>query len=181
MSTRPTSASLGELVEFVNTVDLEGGRDRIGSPERLAAWLAERGVTAAHVSRRTHARAIALREGLRALGRANNDEPAEPEALRALEEATRALPLTVSLSPGSAWRLRPGTSGPDGYLATIVAAALRAMADGEWSRVKACQNDVCRWLFIDGSRNRSRTWCAMAVCGSRMKARTYRARQRSAP
>jgi predicted RNA-binding Zn ribbon-like protein len=52
------------------------------------------------------------------------------------------------------------------------------MADGSWSRVKACQNDTCRWLFVDGSRNRSRTWCTMAICGSRMKSRAYRARRR---
>ena len=47
----------------------------------------------------------------------------------------------------------------------------RAMADGSWSRVKSCRNDTCRWLFYDHSRNRSGTWCTMAICGSRMKSR----------
>src|SRR3990170_1709293 len=152
---------LDELLEFVNTIDIEGGRDRIATPERMAAWLTERGALDAgsRVPPRVHARALALREGLRALGRANNEEPAEPAALRALEAATAELPLTASLAPGSSWRLRPEAKGADAYLATIVATALRAMAGGEWSRVKACQNDVCRWLFIDRSRNRSRTWC----------------------
>ena len=182
MSEVPTSPDLDELLEFVNTIDIEADRDRIGTPERMAAWLSERGAMGAipSVPRRTHARAIALREGLRSLGRTNNEEPADPGALAALGAATADLPLTVSLAPGSTWHLRPETTGADAYLATIVATALRAMADGEWSRVKACQNDVCRWLFIDRSRNRSRTWCTMAVCGSRMKSRTYRARQRTA-
>ncbi len=61
-----------------------------------------------------------------------------------------------------------------------MAIVVRAMADGSWSRIKACRNDTCRWLFYDQSRNRSGTWCTMAICGSRMKARAYRARQREA-
>ncbi|HEX6654657.1 MAG TPA: CGNR zinc finger domain-containing protein, partial [Candidatus Limnocylindria bacterium] len=34
--------------------------------------------------------------------------------------------------------------------------------------------------FFDRSRNRSGTWCTMAVCGSRMKSRSYRSRRRAA-
>ncbi|MEP6468748.1 MAG: CGNR zinc finger domain-containing protein [Chloroflexota bacterium] len=52
------------------------------------------------------------------------------------------------------------------------------VACSSWSRVKACRNDTCRWLFYDHSRNRSGTWCAMAICGSRMKSRAYRSRRR---
>jgi len=52
-----------------------------------------------------------------------------------------------------------------------------AMADGTWSRLKACRRDVCRWLFYDRSRNRSAVWCRMAVCGNRTKTKAYRARK----
>ena len=171
---------LDVLVEFVNTTDLEDERDRIGTPALLAAWLTDRGALepGAAVSAATHARALDLREGLRALGRQNNEETAEPERLRALEATTAELPLIASLGTQSGWLLRPKAGGADAFLGSIVATALRAMADGSWSRVKACQNDTCRWLFVDGSRNRSRTWCTMAICGSRMKSRAYRARRR---
>jgi predicted RNA-binding Zn ribbon-like protein len=171
---------LDRLVEFVNTNDLEDERDRIGTPALLGAWLNEHGALepGAVVTAATHARALDLREGLRALGRQNNAELAEPELLRALEAATGELPLVASLGTDAGWQLRPRAGGADAYLAAIVAIALRAMANGSWSRVKACQNDTCRWLFVDGSRNRSRTWCTMAICGSRMKSRAYRARQR---
>jgi predicted RNA-binding Zn ribbon-like protein len=37
--------------------------------------------------------------------------------------------------------------------------------------MKVCPN--CQWLFIDRSKNRSRTWCDMAVCGNRAKARLH--------
>ena len=43
-------------------------------------------------------------------------------------------------------------------------------------RVKLCFAHDCAWAFYDRSRNGSRTWCEMGVCGNRAKARTYRAR-----
>ena len=48
------------------------------------------------------------------------------------------------------------------------------MADGTWRRLKACREDTCQWAFYDRSKNRSGTWCSMAVCGNRAKARAYR-------
>jgi predicted RNA-binding Zn ribbon-like protein len=35
------------------------------------------------------------------------------------------------------------------------------------------------WVFYDRSRNRSRHWCSMGVCGNRAKTRTYRAKRAS--
>ena len=57
-------------------------------------------------------------------------------------------------------------------LATATSAL--ALLNGEVSRrMKICGN--CGWLFIDRSRNKSRIWCDMAVCGNRTKAsRHYR-------
>ena len=49
--------------------------------------------------------------------------------------------------------------------------ALRLTAQAELERMKICPN--CEWLFIDRSRNRSRAWCDMAVCGNRVKARLH--------
>ncbi|HXY97447.1 MAG TPA: CGNR zinc finger domain-containing protein [Steroidobacteraceae bacterium] len=42
-------------------------------------------------------------------------------------------------------------------------------------RVRACDADSCRWLFLDTSRNHTRRWCDMKVCGNRMKARRFQA------
>jgi len=47
-------------------------------------------------------------------------------------------------------------------------------------RVKECAADNCNWLFLDMSRNRSRRWCDMKVCGNRAKARRFSARHRDA-
>ena len=42
------------------------------------------------------------------------------------------------------------------------------------SRVRLCSAENCDWLFLDQSKNRSRRWCDMAVCGNRSKVRRFR-------
>jgi predicted RNA-binding Zn ribbon-like protein len=37
--------------------------------------------------------------------------------------------------------------------------------------------ETCRWLFLDTSKNHTRRWCNMRVCGNRMKARRFHARR----
>ena len=173
-----------ELIgDFVNTRDVEHGEDEVGSPAALRDWLVERGLvdvaTPADVP--AHARALAVREGIRALGRANNDEPLDHATLAAMNTAARAAPLVMTIGrpgAGESWRLSPHAEGVDGFVGRLLAALAASMADGSFSRLKACRNDTCQWLFHDGSRNRSGTWCSMAGCGSRMKSRAYRARQR---
>ncbi len=44
-------------------------------------------------------------------------------------------------------------------------------------RIKCCQN--CGWLFVDQSKNKSRIWCDMRVCGNRQKARNHYRRNMS--
>jgi predicted RNA-binding Zn ribbon-like protein len=43
-------------------------------------------------------------------------------------------------------------------------------------RVRSCTQVTCRWLFLDTSKNRSRRWCDMKLCGNRAKARRFQAR-----
>ena len=54
--------------------------------------------------------------------------------------------------------------------------ALGLLGSSRTERMKICPN--CEWLFIDFSRNGSRTWCDMAVCGNRAKARLHYDRKR---
>ena len=57
----------------------------------------------------------------------------------------------------------------------VIHDATRLLIDGPLDRLKAC--DGCRYLFIDGSKNRSRRWCEMATCGTAEKMRRYVARR----
>jgi predicted RNA-binding Zn ribbon-like protein len=45
-----------------------------------------------------------------------------------------------------------------------------------FSRIRSCQRDSCRWLFLDLSKNHSRRWCDMKVCGNRVKAQRFHAK-----
>jgi predicted RNA-binding Zn ribbon-like protein len=45
------------------------------------------------------------------------------------------------------------------------------------SQVRMCGSETCRWLFLDSSKNHSRRWCDMKICGNRMKARRHYARR----
>jgi predicted RNA-binding Zn ribbon-like protein len=58
---------------------------------------------------------------------------------------------------------------------SIEAAAL--LASERSSKIRACSNPECRWLFLDTSRNHSRRWCDMRLCGNRIKARRFRRKQ----
>jgi hypothetical protein len=61
----------------------------------------------------------------------------------------------------------------------VLAASARLAVLGSWERFKICPADDCLRAFFDRSRNRSRTWCSMQVCGNREKARTFRKRTRA--
>jgi predicted RNA-binding Zn ribbon-like protein len=159
-----------ELVQrFVNTVDHEHGREVLHSPARLQAVLLELGLLGpgARVTEADLERALGLREGLRELALANNEGSVDT-----VLEAE----LVVRID-GRDGVLEPARRNVDGALADLVGIVYTAMADGTWSRLKACRRDVCHWLFYDRSRNRSAVWCQMAVCGNRTKTKAYRARR----
>jgi len=58
----------------------------------------------------------------------------------------------------------------------VTAAALSFLKNLPTARIKTCRARDCGWKFVDHSRNRSRRWCDMAVCGNLAKTRQYRAR-----
>lgn len=60
----------------------------------------------------------------------------------------------------------------------VVRSAVELLVSPDLERVKACAEQGCTYLFLDRTRNRSRRWCDMAVCGNRAKARRFYRRQR---
>ena len=82
----------------------------------------------------------------------------------------------MSYPTGVAHSIVYGTAGADAVVAELLAITHESMAAGTWPRLKACRAHDCEWAFYDRSRNRSGTWCSMAVCGNRAKARNYRRR-----
>jgi predicted RNA-binding Zn ribbon-like protein len=161
----------------MNTSNLENGADHFETPDALRAWLAREGYDPpTWVSEEERQRAATLRTALRDLARANHDGTSTPDALAALDEIAVRVPLTISFSGGP--QLQGPEAGVDAALATVLAAVYDAMVAGTWVRLKSCRNAHCRWSFYDRSKNGSGAWCSTLACGSRMKVRAYRARQR---
>lgn len=102
---------------------------------------------------------LRLREAIDRHFRAQVLGMADRDTLAALLEASAAV-------------LR-AAGGETALEAATARSALRLLATPEPERLKICGH--CGWLFLDRSKNRSRTWCDMAVCGNRTKAnRHYR-------
>jgi predicted RNA-binding Zn ribbon-like protein len=78
-----------------------------------------------------------------------------------------------------AWGLTRSTSLPELPLWLISLSAAELMTSNEMDRVRACGNPECRWLFLDTSKNHTRRWCDMKICGNRMKARRFKAQHRA--
>jgi predicted RNA-binding Zn ribbon-like protein len=162
--------------------DVESDEDAFSGPAACADWLAERGLLGpgSPPSWEDLSRAVAVREALRALLVANNDGKLDPDAVAVLDAAAREAAVSLRFDATGSSALEPAAAGVTGALGRLLAIVADAMAAGTWSRLKACREDTCRWAFYDQARNRSRTWCSMAVCGNRSKTRAYRARRATA-
>jgi predicted RNA-binding Zn ribbon-like protein len=172
---------LGLVRSFVNTLEwfgTERGVEELDSPRALSAWLRDHGFAVEdEPSPEDLASALEFREAVRALLLANNGAELAGEAIAVLRAAAEDGPIRVYLDDAGGAREGPLGSGIAALFAAVLAAIARAQAIGSWERLKACAADDCQWAFYDTSRNRSRTWCSMEVCGNRAKTRAYRARR----
>jgi predicted RNA-binding Zn ribbon-like protein len=175
--------SLVLIEDFVNTNDAEAGTDELQSSDLLKAWLVDHRLleSSEDVDGSGRARVVEVREGLRALLVANAGDPLDRASVDGLNRVAGEVRMLVTFVPDGSARLAPGAAGVDGAIARVLGAVYTAMADGTWPRLKACLKDTCRWAYYDRSKNRSRRWCAMSVCGNVVKARAYRARHASEP
>jgi len=142
------NTTLQLVADFVNTLDLEHGEDVLADASGLARWLRTRGLWDGRPS------------------------GADLASARAVREASSRTGVGVHFGAGALQ-----LTSPSGGIGAVIAAAGQAMMDGSWQRLKACRADSCRWAFVDSSRNHSRQWCSMQVCGNREKARAYRRRR----
>ena len=188
-------------LDFVNTV---GGkravqpRESLHLVEDVLSWGRLSGVlsdaearalereAAAHPAkaRAALARAVAFRESLYRLFLALLEgAPAPGEEVARLEVEVRGALGARRLHctrEGSAWSA-PAVALPDSVVPRLALAAAELLTGEQWKRVRVCEAtlaDGCGWLFLDQTRNHSRRWCDMAVCGNKHKARRHYARVR---
>ena len=127
-------------------------------------------------------KAIQLREALATLTYAWIDDPAatSPESLTFLEDTFKQAALHRRLKPENG-QLLWSWKGLSQQLATplwlLAQSANDLLTSDAILRLRACDSNTCRWLFLDTSKNHTRRWCDMKTCGNRMKARRFQARQ----
>jgi predicted RNA-binding Zn ribbon-like protein len=207
VETRPPYRDLkivgGNLaLDFCNTVDGDPGGeawvDHLAGYRGLVLWGAKVGLVEREGAERLLGRegspvaraAVEQAHGLRDLlsgiflAVAEGREPSEEdlEALAGAErESLSGAVLAGDLARGYGWRWPDeGVRAP--LIGPVVHAAVELLGSGELTRLKTCTD--CDWLFLDRSKNRSRKWCTMEICGTQAKMRRYvarRAARRAAP
>lgn len=202
---RPVGRPISELgriggrlcLDFVNTVN--GTRARPGEwlvdYPTLVRWGREVGVLSPGRARKLLQRArdrpaeaepalvtaLETREALFRIFEAavRGRTPDPPDLDRVNDATSRALARLRVIPEGAGFAWEPeGEDGLDALLGPIVRDAADLLVSEDLARVKECDGHDCTWLFVDESRNRSRRWCDMAVCGNRMKARRHYRRRR---
>ena len=185
-------------LDFVNTVDNRPVEptELLDSYDDLVAWAEQTGVLEpalaatlrAEAGRRPDAAAAAL-DGARALREAvhavltaaSRGAAPPPDSLGMLESAvapSMARRRLIQTPAGFAWVWAYDDHALDGLLAPVVESAATLLTSPDLARVRECEAETCGWLFLDRSRNRSRRWCDMSVCGNRAKVRRHYQRTR---
>lgn len=172
-------------LDFINTIDPRFGPDAVDlldSPDALRRWAAFASlVDKLRVDRRGFRRALEVRDTLdaifRALAQGANPRPRDLRKLRDAYLAVLSDARLVGEPGGLHWQL-PAGAGVDALLLPVLASALKLLQSPV--RIRECRGENCGWLFVDATKNASRKWCSMDLCGNRDKMRRYRARKRDA-
>ncbi len=76
------------------------------------------------------------------------------------------------------WELARSPAPPELPLWMLSLSVADLMTSEQMHKLRECGNAECRWLFLDTSKNHTRRWCDMKICGNRMKARRFKAQHR---
>jgi len=198
--------ALHPALDFVNTLDHRfvdsGPTELIPRYADLLRFVEQSAVVAAHAvksltdradcarARKVLVQAHALREALAIVvyGLADDEHSLPADSMSVLETSFKAAQQHQELqwkrngtAHGSAWQAAWKWGSSETELELPVWALAKSATDlltsPDVRHVRACQSDTCRWVFLDTSRNHSRRWCDMKLCGNRMKARRFQARQ----
>ena len=187
-------------LDFVNTRASHfdaGARDYIGDYQDLVDWLraCDGGLDARQATQlgalaRAHPRragaafahAHTLRDLLyRVFAAAAAGGNASRADLDALNLETSEALAHRRLVPGQPWRWA-WTGDADLMLPLwqVLASSAELLVADDPTRLKQCPApDGCGWLFYDTSKNHTRRWCSMRMCGNGAKARRFQHRLRA--
>jgi predicted RNA-binding Zn ribbon-like protein len=195
-----TRLGVDELLAVANTRHGPGGHlgmrgragepmhDHLADPEDAWRFLVDHQVTVPEAlpTEATLDRLRLIRGHLRALaGDQLDGRPGHPRtgssAAEGIKEAQiRDLYERYPVRLTADGELRPAGDPPGwaALIADLLAPLVEVRRDRD--RLRLCDNPLCRFMFIDRSRNASRLWCDASVCGNRVRGRRHRLRRLTA-
>ena len=177
LSGRPTAAPVERLETYQSLVDWAREQHLVSAAaaDRLAGEARRHPHQAAAVL----ARAKDFREALNGLAAAIDAgrQPAQ-DALRTIGDCLAGAYANGRLVPheGALQWVASAEDDLDRVLWEIGRAAGRLVVSPRLGRVRACAAADCGWWFVDDTKNRSRRWCDMTLCGNREKLRRFRSK-----
>jgi predicted RNA-binding Zn ribbon-like protein len=178
-------------LDLVNTTGARAStelRERLFDYDDLLVWtsragalgeaeikqLADKAFERPFGARVTFQRACELREDLYRVFRpvADGGEPLPDDVARvtAWWRADQNRRELVSSEGGFALRVQGTENELDAMLWPVVSSAVELLTSDRLARIRHCGE--CDWLFVDESRNGTRTWCKND-CGNRARARRH--------
>jgi predicted RNA-binding Zn ribbon-like protein len=157
------------LLALLNTTPVVDGvpTDDLADRVRARKWLASAGGQGTDPELR---HVLKVRAMLQAIVR--GEQPPE-----VLGPALRGAVLRPAISDDEiTWTL---SVAPERALAVRAVLTWDALAKNSPGRLRPCANDECHLFLIDRSKAGTARWCAMAICGNRMKARRHRRKARA--
>ncbi len=203
---KPLFIADNHALDLLNSVGAPWGTEIewLGDGRDLLDWLDQAGLvppdvlagfrekTSPDVLDGIAAQARDLREWFRAFIATHSGRGLEPTVLADLDKINRLLardetyrqiePRAIEAQDagGSSlqWRRHRRWRTPEDLLLPIAEAMADLICQADLERVKNCEGPTCTMWFHDVSKNHTRRWCTMAVCGNRAKAAAHRAKKR---
>ncbi len=182
-------------LDFINTVERsrESELDWLETFEDVAHWfevsayqpaeLISSFLNKAHknpsLAKKTFLEIIELRESMKAVftSIAVKQDLYSKNQVKILNDHISRVYKAVGISLGSNAEINLFFSNHNNELIEIinpvVISAFELVTDSNLIRLKKCHRAECPWLFLDTSKNNSRKWCEMEVCGNRIKNKRF--------
>lgn len=96
--------------------------------------------------------------------------------LRNPRQVTEVLSPNGRLQTHSRWLLEK----PADLIVPVAHLAANFFASADYSAIRKCENPRCILFFYDTSKNHTRRWCSMGLCGNRAKVAAFRERNQAA-
>ncbi|HUN29651.1 MAG TPA: ABATE domain-containing protein [Alphaproteobacteria bacterium] len=158
-------------------------QDVLARPGAPARWLREAGLVAEPLtlSPAQERELLMLRKAVQAIADAVVAGDALPRRAVGVLNMAAAHPIATPQLDAKSGRQKQAVADPfEAAIAAIARDAIDLVSGPLRERIKACEQDDCRVLFLDTSRSARRRWCSMDRCGSRAKGEAFRQRHKKA-